>query len=168
MYPKITFPVKTYQHFDKDYCKMTFEYPIYSRYEQDLNYFDEKPVDPCWFNIQFDDFKGTLHCSYIPIKNRTHFDQLVDESFRMVEEHNSKANSRKEVLIKNIHGVSGLYFTLTGKVATNMQFVLTDTTEHFFRGSLYFNSRVQPDSIRPIFNFVSEDIDYMIETFQWQ
>ncbi|MDA9774183.1 hypothetical protein N9B82_04425 [Saprospiraceae bacterium] len=167
MYPKVNYPAKKYQKFDADFCKMTFEYPVYADFTQDKYFFEEKPIDPCWFDIDFPDFNGALHCSYIPVQNRKHYDKLIEDSFRMVEEHNSKANFRKEERIMNQHGVGGLYFSLGGEVATNMQFILTDTTEHFFRASLYFNAKVAPDSIRPIYQFVKEDVDKMLETFQW-
>ncbi len=168
MYPKITFPSGDKQLFDPSYCEMTFEYPSYAKIEQDNYFFEGKPVDPCWFNMQFEDLLGTLHCSYIPIENRAHYDKLINESFRLVEEHNTKANYRQEEYIQNKNGVGGLYFTLGGEVATNMQYILTDTTTHFFRASLYFNSKVRPDSIRPIYEFVKQDVDEMIESFDWK
>lgn len=168
MYPKVDYPEKEYQLFDTSFCKMTFEYPVYANFQQDRYFFEDKPVDPCWFDINFSDFNGSLHCSYIPINNRKHYDKLIEDSFTMVEEHNRKANYRKEESIINENGVGGLYFSLGGEVATNMQFILTDTTNHFFRASLYFNSKVAPDSIRPIYNFVKEDIDKLIETFDWK
>jgi gliding motility-associated lipoprotein GldD len=167
MYPKVTFPEGELKTFDESYCNMTFEYPSYAETIQDRYIFDGKPVDPCWFNIQFNDLAGTLYCSYIPIRNRAHYDELIDDSFQLVEEHNSKANFRQEEYIENRHGVGGLYFTLGGEVATNMQYILTDTTTHFFRASLYFNSKVRPDSIQPIYEFVKADVDKMIESFQW-
>ena len=167
MYPKVEYPAKEYQIFDTSFCNMQFEYPVYADFEQDKFFFEDKPVHPCWFDINFKDFNGALHCSYIPVKNRTHYDKLIEDSFSMVEEHNRKANFRKEEYISNDNGVGGLYFSLGGEVATNMQFILTDTTDHFFRASLYFNAKVAPDSIRPIYNFVKQDIDKLIETFEW-
>ncbi len=168
MYPKVEYPEKSYQKFDTSFCNFTFDYPEYAQFEQDKFFFQDKPVHPCWFDINFEDFNGALHCSYIPIDDRAHYDKLIEDSFTMVEEHNRKANYRKEEYISNQHGVGGLYFSLGGEVATNMQFILTDTTDHFFRASLYFNAKVAPDSIRPIFDFVKEDVDKLIETFEWQ
>lgn len=168
MYPKITFPEGDTKTFETSYCNMTFEYPSYAEPEKDRYFFEGKPIDPCWFNIQFKDLAGTLYCSYIPIEDRAHYDKLINDSFRLVEEHNTKANFRQEEYIENSHGVGGLYFTLGGEVATNMQYVLTDTTTHFFRASLYFNSKVRPDSIKPIYEFVKADVDKMIESFKWK
>ena len=168
MYPKVNYPERTYVEFDTNYCDMKFEIPAYAKIVQDRYFFEDKVIHPCWFNVQFPDLNGTLHCSYIPIDNRSHYDKLINESFKMVEEHNRKANFRKEEYINNEFGVGGLYFTLGGEVATNMQYILTDTTNHFFRASLYFNSKVAPDSIRPIYQFVQEDVEHMIKTFQWK
>lgn len=167
MYPKVTFPEYDYNQFDESYCDLTFEYPDYGKIIQDRKFFEEESEDPCWFNIQFEDFKGTFYASYISIDDRQHFDKLVQDAYTMANEHNRKANYRREELIQNQHGVSGLYFDIGGDVATNMQFLLTDTTNHFFRGSLYFNAKVNRDSIDPIFTFIKNDIDHLINTFQW-
>ena len=48
-----------------------------------------------------------------------------------------------------------------------MQFFLTDSVDHFIRGSLYFDVEIN-DSIMPINNFLKEDIRFMIETFEWK
>jgi hypothetical protein len=45
---------------------------------------------------------------------------------------------------------------------------MSDTTHHFFKGALYFNSKVQPDSLDPIAKFIRTDIDHMISTFEWK
>lgn len=167
MYPKIHFPERAYVNFEESYCKMTFNYPKYAEIVQDNYFFDGKPADPCWFNINYKTFDGTLYCSYIPIIDRKHYDKLINESFKLVEEHNQKANFRKEEYVVNKNGVGGMYFYLSGEVATNLQFILTDTTSNFFRASLYFNSKVAQDSLKPIYNFVREDVDQMIESFKW-
>lgn len=168
MYPKIVYPERAYQEFDTSFCQMEFQYPKYASFEQDKFFFDGRPPDPCWFNIHFDGLNGTLFCSYIPIKNRAHFDTLIDQSFELVEKHNIKANYRKEERFTNAVGTSGLIFYLGGEVATNLQYVLSDTTDHFFRASLYFDAKVAPDSIRPIYSFVKEDVEHMINTFRWK
>lgn len=168
MYPKVNYPNKDYQIFDTTYCNLRFEYPKYATIKQDNNFFGEQTESDCWFNIEYQPLNGTLFCSYMDVQNRKHFDKLVADAFKMAEEHNKKANYRKEEFIKNKNGVSGIYFDIGGDTATNLQFFLSDTTQHFFRGSLYFNAKVDSDSIAPIFDFVKKDVEHMLTTFEWK
>ncbi len=167
LYPKVEYPKKEYKSFDETYCQFTFEKPTYSRIVKDEYFFEDKPVDPCWFDLTIDTLNSTLHCSYIPIKNRSHFDKLINDSFRMVGEHNKKADYREDQKIQNKNGVEGILFEIDGPVASPLQFFLTDSTSHFLRASLYFNAKVNPDSIAPVYSFVKEDIFKMISSFEW-
>ncbi len=166
-YPKINFPERNYVQFDEDYCNFTFTYPDYAQIKKDLYFFGEKPIDECWFNLELLPFNGDLHCSYIPIDNRAHFDKLVNDAFTMVGKHNIKAQYRDDFPIHK-GNVNGMLFELDGEVASKLQFYLTDSVNHFFRASLYFNSKVNSDSIAPIFDFVKLDVLNMIETFEWK
>ncbi len=168
MYPKVDYPVRSKVQFDEAYCKLKFEYPNYFSVEQDQYFFDSKPIDPCWFDLVSKQLNSQLHCSYIPVNNRKHFDQLVNDAFKMTSKHNQKANYRREQLIKNPEeNVHGILFEHDGPVASPLQFFVTDSTKHFFRASLYFKSQVNPDSIAPVYDFVKTDILEIIESFKW-
>jgi gliding motility-associated lipoprotein GldD len=93
---------------------------------------------------------------------------MVNDAFTMVGKHNIKAQYRDDFPIQKSNNVSGMLFELKGDVASNLQFYLTDSVNHFFRASLYFNSKVYPDSIAPILEFVKQDVLHVIETFDWQ
>lgn len=168
MYPKVEYPQRGYQPFKEPYCKLSFEYPAYAEVEQDQFFFDEKPENPCWFTIQIPSLNASLHCSYIEVNSRERFDDLVSDSYEIASKHNVKANYRDELVLENPLGVHGLMFEISGEVASKLQFYLTDTTQHFFRASLYFNDQVNADSIAPIYSFVKADVMKMIETFKWE
>ena len=166
-YPRIDFPEKTYEVFDKDYCEFTFDFPAYAKIIQDTTFFDELPVDPCWFDVYYPDFNGRIHCSYRPIDKENSLEKLKQEAFKMANWHNKRANYIEEILIQKPNKVSGFAFNMRGPSASPFQFYLTDSTNHFFRASLYFNTQVQPDSLAPVYEFVKGDILKMIETFEW-
>ena len=44
----------------------------------------------------------------------------------------------------------------------------TDSTEHFFRGALYFNCQPNQDSIAPMLDYMREDIVRLMESFEWR
>lgn len=168
LYPKVTFPEKGYTSYDSSDCPFTLEYPTYGTVQNDEYFEDRDPVHPCWFDILMKDINASIHCSYIPIDDREHFDELINDAFRMVTEHNIKANSRQDSLFANDKGSEGILFNISGDVATPVQWVITDSTTHFLRASLYFDDKVNADSIAPVLSFVRKDIDHLIESFEWR
>lgn len=166
-YPRIDFPEKNYHNKTVDQCKFSFDIPKYAVIKKEQNFFKGDTPDPCWFDINFEGFNGKLHCSYYPINNSTSFDSLVSDAFELVGKHRIKANYRDEFRVEKENGVSGLLFELGGPVASPMQFFLTDTSHHFFRGALYFDNKVNPDSMRIVHEFIKEDISKLIDSFSW-
>ncbi|NND07543.1 MAG: hypothetical protein HKN87_14290 [Saprospiraceae bacterium] len=166
-YPKVEFPERTYVTFDESYCSFTFEMPSYAKVQQDTVFFNEKPIDPCWFDIYYPDFDCRIYCSYYPITDENPFERLNSDAFRLAMEHNKKATFIDELPFSKPNGVSGIIFNLEGPVATPFQFYVTDSTQHFMRGALYFNSKIRPDSLAPMHEFVKEDITHMVNTFAW-
>ena len=166
-YPKVEFPNKVYEKVQLEDCAFQFEKPVYSNVVKDEFFFDEKTPDPCWFDIVYPQFNGKLHCSYYPVDGRVVFDSLVTDAFELVSKHRIKANYRDEFRIDKGNNVSGILFDLGGPVASPMQFFLTDSTQHFFRAALYFENKVNPDSMSIIHEFVKEDISKMIDSFSW-
>ncbi len=168
MYPKVDYPTKAYQDFSISGCPLTFNIPTYFGYSKDTFAMD-KSINKCWFDLECLPLNAYLHLSYLPVENRKHFDQLVGDAFELADKHNIKANYRDERKInypeKRVHG---LLFEIDGPVATPLQFFVTDTSSHFFRGSLYFKSRVDRDSLAPVYNYLKEDVLHLIDNFSWQ
>lgn len=166
-YPRVVYPTRAYQPFDRSYCAFTFEYPRYATIEQDTAFFDDKPANTCWFNVYFPDFNARVHCSYYPVTGRSSFDKLVADAHELANKHNLKANYIDEFRIEKPNHVSGFCFNIEGPAASPFQFYLTDSTRHFLRGALYFNTQARPDSLAPVFDFLKQDIMQMVNTFSW-
>ncbi|MCB0643330.1 MAG: hypothetical protein KDC44_16890 [Phaeodactylibacter sp.] len=168
-YPKVNFPERGFQRLDVDYCDFTFEYPSYAQIVQDTQFFEEKPLHPCWFDIYIPAFDSRLHCSYIPVTKQKSFDELRSDAFDMANWHNKKANYIEEAMVRNDYGANGTVFEFDGPVASPYQFFLTDSThQQFFRASLYFNTQARPDSLAPVYAFVKQDLERILETFEWK
>lgn len=167
-FPKVEYPEKNYMPFEADYCNFAFERPEYSTIQQDTLFFDEKPIHPCWFDVFIPQFDARIHCSYYPIDEINSFDKLTNDAFVMANKHNLKANYIDDLVIRKPNGVGGIVFNIEGPVASSFQFYLSDTTSHFFRGALYFNTQARPDSLKPVIEFVKTDIMHMINTFEWE
>lgn len=166
-YPRINYPEKKVVSHQEESCPFIINIPAHSRIEKKELFFDEVPANPCWFDILMPHFNATVHCSYYPIGSKHSLDKLVNDAYTMASKHNVKASFREEFVVKNKHGASGLIFKINGDVATPYQFYITDSINHFLRGSLYFNEKTNADSIRPILAYIEQDIDDCINSIKW-
>lgn len=167
-YFKIDFPGKEYRRFDTLDYPYTFEYPVYANVIKDTTFFDSKPENPWWINIDFPQFRGRIFVSYKEI-GKNNFDSLVADAFKLSFKYHSKeAYSIEPEPISTKNGIEGIYFTLQGNTATANQFFLTDSVKHFLRGALYFEAAPNEDSIGIVNEFVKKDIRHLIETFKWR
>ena len=120
-----------------------------------------------WLDIYYPDFKANIHCSYKPIKNN--FSILTSEAEQFVYKHAQMASSIPEQGYENPEQeVYGVMYEIQGNTASPYQFVLTDSTRHFFRGALYFNCTPNQDSLAPVIDYMHKDIIELIESFRWQ
>ena len=167
-YPRVVYPEKEYRQFDENYCPFTFEYPAYAEIQQDTAFFESKPANDCWFDVYMAQFDSRIHCSYYPVGASKSLERLKVDAFEMADWHNKRANYIEEIRIEAPERrVFGFAFEIEGPVASSYQFYLTDSLNHFLRGSLYFNTEARPDSLAPVIDFVREDIEHLITSFEW-
>ena len=163
-YFNIELPKKAYQNFDKG-CAFSFDYPVYAKMLAD----DGRDTRSCWYNLAFPQFNGRLHLTYYDITSKKEYEGLIEDARTFAFKHTVKANAIDQKLISYPeHKVYGIYYAIEGNTASSVQFFLTDSTKHYFRGALYFNERPQYDSIQPVVNFIKQDIDKLISTFRWK
>lgn len=184
-YYKVDFPKKEYRSFDQASFPYSFEYPVYANIVKDSSYFDQNLNDPYWINIDFPQFHGKIFISYKKItgtsvykiksgsgyKDSTgtnSFENLVDDAYKLTYKNDIKAYSIDDSLMHTPNNVSGIFFSLTGSVATAKQFFLTDTTTHFLRGALYFDATPNEDSLKPVNDFLQADMKHLINTLRWR
>ena len=162
-YFRIDLPEKAYVKVDT-IEKYSFECPQYALVTPDPYSPDEKN----WVNIEMPQFKGSIHLTHKPVDGN--LGEYLEDVHTMVTKHLQKANGVRDSLIVNEeHRVYGLFIEMDGKaVATPMQFYLTDSTKNFIRGALYFNFKPDNDSMQPVINFIRQDIDHLINTFEWK
>lgn len=168
-YYKIEFPEKEYQQFEVPGYPYSFEYPAYATIFKDTSFFDDKPENPWWINIDIPQFAGRIYVSYKEIGSKNKFDTLVNDAFKMAyKQHTSKATSIEPEEIASKNNLHGIYFSLTGNTATANQFFVTDSTRHFLRGALYFDTTPNEDSLGIVNAFLKKDLEHLINTLKWK
>ena len=161
-YFRIDFPKKEYRVYDS-ICPYSFEIPTYAFIDNDKHL----KADPCWLNINFPKYNAKIHLSYKVISNN--LDTILNQSRDFVVKHQIKSTGIDEVvIIRDSAKVYGLVYDISGNSASNIQFYVTDSTHHFMRGALYFNSVPNIDSLKIVVDYLRTDILQMIKTFKWK
>ena len=143
---------------------MVFEYPAYGK----ISYNGGIRPETGWFNIEFPPYKAKVYLTYKDIKND--LAGLIEQTYTLnVKNHVTKAEAINEQIINNPdNNVYGILYDLKGNTATAVQFYVTDSVKHYLRGSLYFASEPNADSLAPVIDFFREDIVHLIETLKWK
>lgn len=167
-YFRIELPAKQYVAFSENPGKTSlpfnFEYPVYGS----ISTGDENFSEPGFFNIEFPAYRAKIYFTYKEINGD--LAGLIEQTYTMnVKNHIPKADAIDEQIINNRgNRVYGILYDLKGNTATSVQFYVTDSLRHFLRGSLYFASEPNPDSLAPVTGFFREDIIHLIETLRWE
>ncbi len=162
-YFRIDLPEKTYTTLDT-IERYKFECPSYVTITNDPH----SPNEKNWITIEFNDFKGSLHLTHKDVDNN--LGEYLEDVHTMLSKHLQKANGIRDSIIANPKRCTyGMMIEIDGSdVATPLQFYLTDSTKNFVRGSLYFNFIPNNDSMRPVINYIREDIQHIVNTFEWK
>ncbi|MBK9284609.1 MAG: gliding motility lipoprotein GldD [Sphingobacteriaceae bacterium] len=161
-YPRIFFPEKNYRSFDS-LCPFRFDIPDYSAITNDKH----NNAEPCWYNLNFPNFNATLHISYKEINNNVL--DYIEDSHNFANRHQIKATGLDEtVIMRDSAKVYGLLFDIAGNTASSVQFYVTDSSKHFLRGALYFNSVPNTDSLKIVVDYLRKDVLQLINTVAWK
>ena len=160
-YLRFRFPEKIYEKYTLP-NGISFKKPVYMNV-----ILKNSPASEKWFDLSYPDYKTVIHVSYKPVNNN--LPSLVDDAHKFVYQHTVKASGIDEIPIDVAENKTyGIMYRLYGNVATNLQFMLTDSTEHFLRGSMYIMSKPNEDSLSPIIDFAKYDVEYMLKTLNWK
>lgn len=159
-----------YQTFDIEGFPYTFEYPEFATITRDTSFFGQMPENPYWIIINYNKTGGKLYLSYKDVDQKKNLGSLIEDSYGMsFTVHNVKADYINDNAFhfynNNVHGI---FYNVGGDAASAYQFFATDSTEHFVRGALYFDCRPNADSLKPVHEYLADDLDHMIKTLKWR
>ena len=161
-YFRIDFPEKQYTAWSKNY-PFSFEYLNGAEVVKDKSRLAEK----YWLNIEYPDYNATLHLSYKNVSQN--LDEYLEDSHKLVYKHAIKADAIDGTkYVDKKRNVFGLVYRIQGNVASSIQFIATDSSKHFLRGSLYFNHYPNPDSLAPVIQYIDKDIVHLMESLNWK
>lgn len=167
-YFRIELPTQhVYQKFEQKDFPFTFEFPMYAVITKDTN-LNLQANAPYWINVTFPDYDATIYLSYKAITDNDPVWKLESESYTLSFKHDKKADYIKTPAFETPNGYHGLSYEVGGNTASAYQFHITDSTQHFLRGSLYFNVTPNVDSLKPAIKFLKVDMDHLVNTLQFK
>ncbi len=126
-------------------------------------------AEPDWIHVYYPTLRANIQLTYKPIGHDPRkFAEMIDDAHRLVSKHQIKADAIEESAIKTPSGKTAAIFELSGEVPSQFQFYITDSTQHFLRGALYFPTATKNDSLAPIIKFIEEDIIHLLNTTRWR
>ena len=144
-------------------CGLTTEIPDYAMVFQK----DSPDSISCFVDVKIAQHKATINLTYKSVDGN--LPEFLEQSATLVHKHLIKADDFQDTLLLfEDKKVYAQVYNLVGNVASPIQFVITDSSDHFMRGSLDFFAKPNYDSIRPVLNYVKKDIYHMIKTLEWE
>ena len=148
----------------KEYTKLSLERPYSFEVLKNTTLVDDKNN---WLKINYPNLKASIDITYRPVENN--LNELLAEAEKLVFKHAVKA---EQIIPKDFvnpkRRVFGSLYEITGNAASQLQFHVTDSTNNFIKGSLYFYVTPNYDSILPAVSYIKEDILRLIETLEWK
>ena len=109
---------------------------------------------------------GSIYLTYKPVQGN--LDTLLVDAQKLSYEHVVKAdNIAEQPFINQEDGVYGMFYEVSGNAASQSQFYVTDSINHFVTGSLYFYAKPNYDSILPAAMYLQNDIRRIMESLRW-
>jgi len=117
--------------------------------------------------LQYPEMKGEIFINYKAVKGD--IEKLISDARRFSYEHSTKADGiAEQPFINKENNVYGMFYDVTGNAASQAQFYVTDSTQHFVTGSLYFFTKPNYDSIYPAAAYLRNDMRGIMETLRWE
>ncbi len=128
-----------------------------------------KRAEPHWIFVYYPTLKATVQLTYKPVLNNVdRLRGLLADAYKLTAKHNVKASMIEQQQVRLKNGLAASLITLEGEVPSQFQFVTTDSTRHFLRGALYFDTATANDSLAPAINYVRADMMQMLNTLTWR
>lgn len=154
---RLEYPKAEYKELDAD-CTYTFDLNTLSVVKENKD---------CSLVLDYPAMKGSIYITYKPVKDN--LNTLLTDAQKLSYEHVVKADNIVEQPFVNSNSrVYGMFYEVSGNAASQSQFYITDSINHFVTGSLYFYAKPNYDSILPAAFYMQKDVRRIMETLRWK
>lgn len=143
----------------------SFEYSEHAEIHPDTSFNTER----YWLNVYYPEHQANVQLTYKDInQDEKVLETLLEDAYQLTANHQIKAASIEERVIGTPTGKRALVAELSGEVPSQFQFYITDSTDHFLRGALYFRTATKNDSLSPVIEYIKVDMVHMLNTLRWE
>jgi gliding motility-associated lipoprotein GldD len=122
-----------------------------------------------WINLSYPEFGAKIHFTYFRLEPKTKdLKMVLNDAVNLTAKHQIKAYGIEESIMITPKGYTGVVAELSGEVPTQFQFFVTDSTRHFLRGALYFNTALKNDSLAPVIEYIKVDMAHLMNTLEFR
>ena len=124
-----------------------------------------KKDNKTWTSVLYPSLKASLYLTYF---SNPDIEKLSEDARKSAYKHTIRADDIVNLQFafpdKKLYGT---IYSIEGNAATPVVFYFTDSISQFLHGTVYFNCAPNSDSLKPITHFIREDIQHIIESFEW-
>ncbi len=162
-YNRLVLPDTVYRPLP-DTLPYKFEYSEAANLMRDTSWVRERH----WVEIYYPTLKANIHITYKRIRNNEQLlKEFLNDAYVLTAKHQIKANAINETIATTKSGKVAVIAEIEGDVPSQFQFTMTDSTKNFLRGALYFNTKVQNDSLKPAIDFMKREMMKIVNTLEW-
>lgn len=157
----------------KAYFAPELEIPTYKKIFLDCNYnlyinsqASIHNIKNCNYEIYYKNLNAKIFINQIVLSNSIKrvlntFNQKIKENSRFSDQiiESDYVNTDKKTYSK--------LYSFVGNSPSNIQFYLTNQTDKFLTGSLFFETEPNYDSLLPYIDYIRNDIKKMVDSFRW-
>ncbi|MDR2979769.1 MAG: hypothetical protein LBV02_04950 [Bacteroidales bacterium] len=131
---------------------------------------ESKEAGMYWLNVDYPSLNAQINMTYIPLHGDLRELAVAEEKMMAFHiEHGKVDDILEDYIYDPNHRIYGKIFTIEGKTAaTPLTFWATDSADHFLRAALYFNFAPNNDSLKPVIDYLKDDVLEMINTLEWK
>ncbi|WP_455170039.1 gliding motility lipoprotein GldD [Aegicerativicinus sediminis] len=162
---RLDYPKPAYHQTDIAALPFTFEKNDFAKPISKIKY--DPNTGTIGVDVEYPSMKGTIYLTYKPVDGN--LTNLLRDAQELTQKHVSKADEIAEQVYQSPEKKSfGMFYEVGGNAASQSQFYLTDSTNHFLNGSLYFYAKPNFDSLYPAAVYLKNDIRHIMETLEWK
>lgn len=155
----LDYPEHRYKQLNTN-CAFKFDVNELVSIDQSKNY------EQCSFNIVYPQMHATIFFSYKKVNNN--LEALLTDAQKLPLKHTIKADAIEvDVYTNDETRTYGNFYEVEGNAASQAQFYLTDSVNHFVTASIYFKTQPNYDSILPAAAYIKKDLKKIVESLRW-
>ena len=117
--------------------------------------------------IEYPEMKAAIFLNHRKVEGD--LNRLIRDAHKLSGEHAAKADGIQQKIFENQENkVFGAFYEVSGNAASQAQFFVTDSINHFVTGALYFKSKPNYDSIYPAAKYLQNDMGRIMESIRWK